>query len=83
VRGELTRGADSVATRIMDGEGRVVAALSVVVRTGSVSLTAVTPSVVTSGLGISRRLGWTPHIGVRDGSDSRPFNGGRGSVTTT
>ncbi len=83
VRGELTPGADSVATRIMDGEGRVVAALSVVVRSGSVSLTAVTPSVVTSGLGISRRLGWIPHIGVRDGSGSRPFNGDRGSVTTT
>jgi DNA-binding IclR family transcriptional regulator len=82
VRGELTPGADSVATRIMDGEGRVVAALSVVVRTGSVLLTAVTPSVVTSGLGISRRLGWTPNVGVRDGSGSRSFNGDRGSVAT-
>lgn len=57
VREELTPGADSVATRIMDAEGQVVAALSVVVRTGSVSLTTVVPSVVTSGLGISRRLG--------------------------
>jgi DNA-binding IclR family transcriptional regulator len=65
VRGELTAGADSVATRIMDAEGRVVAALSVVVRTGSVLLTAVLPSVVTSGLGISRRLGWAPDVGVR------------------
>ena len=65
VRGELTAGADSVATRIMDAEGRVVAALSVVVRTGSVLLTAVVPSVVTSGLGISRRLGWAPDVGVR------------------
>ena len=83
VREELSPGADSVATRIMDGEGRVVAALSVVVRTGSVSLTAVTPSVVTSGLGISRRLGWTPNVGVRDGNGSRSFNGDRGSVTTT
>jgi DNA-binding IclR family transcriptional regulator len=83
VREELSPGADSVATRILDGEGRVVAALSVVVRTGSVSLTAVTPSVVTSGLGISRRLGWTPNVGVRDGNGSRSFNGDRSSVTTT
>jgi DNA-binding IclR family transcriptional regulator len=57
VREELTPGADSVATRIMDGEGRVVAALSVVVRSGSVSPTEAVPSVVTSGLGIFRRLG--------------------------
>ncbi len=68
VRSELTQGADSVATRIMDAEGRVVAALSVVVRTGSVSLTAIVPSVVTSGLGISRRLGWSPDIRVREGA---------------
>jgi DNA-binding IclR family transcriptional regulator len=80
VRGELTSGADSVATRIMDGEGRVVAALSVVVRTGSVSLTAAVPSVVTSGLGISRRLGWTPNVGVRDGNSGRSFNGDQGSA---
>jgi hypothetical protein len=64
----------------MDAEGRVVAALSVVVRTGSLSLAAVTPSVVTSGLAISRRLGWTPRVGVRDGSGGRSFNGGWGSV---
>jgi DNA-binding IclR family transcriptional regulator len=82
VRGELTPGADSVATRIMDAEGRVVAALSVVVRTGSVSLTAAVPSVVTSGLGISRRLGWTPNVSVRAGNGSRPFNDDRGSVWT-
>lgn len=73
VREELTRGGDSVATRIMDAGGRVVAALSVVVRSGSVSLTAVVPSVVTSGLGISRRLGWAP----------RPFNDDQGSARTT
>jgi DNA-binding IclR family transcriptional regulator len=60
VRGELTEGADSVATRIMNGEGRVVAALSVVVRAGSVRVRAVLPSVVTSGLAISRTLGWRP-----------------------
>lgn len=60
VHGELTTGADSVATRIMDADDRVVAALSVVVRTGSVPLAAVVPSLVASGLGISRRLGWVP-----------------------
>jgi DNA-binding IclR family transcriptional regulator len=72
VRGELTTGADSVATRIVDAEGRVVAALSVVVGSGSLPLTAIVPSVVTSALGISRRLGWTPDVGVRNGRGSRP-----------
>lgn len=56
VREEMTPRADSVATRIMDAEGCVVAALSVVVRSNSVALRAVIPSVVASGLGISRRL---------------------------
>ena len=65
VREELTLGAESVATRIMDAEGVVVAALSVVVRSNSVALQAMIPSVVASGLGISRRLGWTPGVGVR------------------
>jgi DNA-binding IclR family transcriptional regulator len=64
-RGELTDGADSVATRIIDGEGRVVAALSVVVRTGSVKHHAVLPTVVASGLGLSRMLGWRPGVRVR------------------
>lgn len=68
VRGELTPGANSVATRIVNADGRVVAALSVVVRSGSVSLTAATPSVVTSCLGISRRLGWAPDVGCRNGN---------------
>jgi hypothetical protein len=36
-----------------------------VVRSGSVALRAVMPSVVASGLGISRRLGWAPDVGVR------------------
>ena len=80
VRGGLSPGADSVATRIMDAEGRVVGALSVVVRSGSVSLTAAVPSVVTSGLGISRRLRWTPNVGVRDGNGGRSFNGDQGSA---
>ncbi|MEV0642204.1 IclR family transcriptional regulator C-terminal domain-containing protein [Streptomyces sp. NPDC050619] len=60
VRGELTPGTDSVATRIVKGEGRVVAALSVVVRTDSVKHQAVLPSVIASGLGMSRLLGWRP-----------------------
>jgi DNA-binding IclR family transcriptional regulator len=65
VREELTPRAESVAARIMDAEGYVVAALSVVVQSGSVALQALTPSVVTCGLGISRRLGWIPDVGVR------------------
>jgi DNA-binding IclR family transcriptional regulator len=60
VRSELTEGADSVAARIMNSERRVVAALSVVVRSGSVPQNAAIPSVVTSALAISRRLGWQP-----------------------
>jgi DNA-binding IclR family transcriptional regulator len=67
VRGELTDGADSVATRIVDGQGRVVAALSVVVRSGSVQLQAAIPSVMASGLGISRALGWKPGTTIRTG----------------
>jgi DNA-binding IclR family transcriptional regulator len=65
VHGELTDEADSVATRIVDGDGHVIAALSVVVRAGSVKLRQATPSVVASGLGLSRRLGWTPGLRVR------------------
>lgn len=66
VRSELTEGADSVATRIMNGDGHVVASLSVVVRAGSVQAHAVLPSVVTSGLAISRMLGWRPGTRVRE-----------------
>ncbi|TVZ06572.1 IclR family transcriptional regulator [Trebonia kvetii] len=65
VREELTLLADSVATRIMDADGHVLGALSVVVRSGSVALQTAIPSVVASGLGISRRLGWKPEVGVR------------------
>lgn len=65
VHEELTPGADSVATRIMNADGEVVAALSVVVRTGSVDLRATAPSLIASGLGVSRRLGWNPAVGVR------------------
>jgi DNA-binding IclR family transcriptional regulator len=66
VHGELTDEADSVATRIVNGDGRVVAAVSVVVRAGSVKHQAALPSVVASGLGISRRLGWRPGIPIRE-----------------
>jgi DNA-binding IclR family transcriptional regulator len=62
VREELTPQVESVATRIMNADGRVVAALSVVVRSGSVPLRTVIPSVLASGLGISRRLGWRPGL---------------------
>jgi DNA-binding IclR family transcriptional regulator len=66
VRGELTGEADSIATRIVDAQGRVVAALSVVVRSGSVKEQAALPSVVTSGFAISRQLGWRPGLKIRD-----------------
>jgi DNA-binding IclR family transcriptional regulator len=68
VREETTPGVDSVATRVLHADGEVVAALSVLVRTGSVDLRAVTPAVVASGLAISRRLGWRPTAGVRHGT---------------
>ena len=65
VRGELTNNADSVATRIVDAEGVVVAALSVVVRSDSVKLDVATPSVITTGLAISRALGWQQGVPVK------------------
>ena len=64
VREELTAGADSVATRIVDGDGRVIAAMSVVVRAGSVDLQGLIPTLVASGLGISRTLGWNPGVAI-------------------
>ena len=45
---------------------RVVAALSVVLRTGSVKHEAALPSVVASGLGISRMLGWRPGTRIHE-----------------
>ncbi|GHB82738.1 transcriptional regulator [Streptomyces umbrinus] len=65
VKEELSEGAESVATRIVDGHGKVVAALSVVVAAGSIKLQAVVPTLVASGLGLSRRLGWRPGIPIR------------------
>lgn len=65
VHEETTPGADSVATRIINADGEVVAALSVVVGAGSVDLRAVRPAVIASGLAVSRRLGWQPSAGVR------------------
>jgi DNA-binding IclR family transcriptional regulator len=67
VRSELTQEANSVATRIMNSEGHVVAALSVVFKSGSVQPQSVLPSVISSGLGISRMLGWRPGIRGREG----------------
>ncbi|MCI2421351.1 IclR family transcriptional regulator [Saccharopolyspora sp. K220] len=66
VHEETTEEADSVAARIVDAQGRVVAALSVVVRSGSLDLTTVVAPVLASAFSISRRLGWNPGIGVRD-----------------
>lgn len=57
VHEETTPGADSVATRIMNTDGDVVAALSAVVKTGSVNLNAVRPAVIAAGLATSRALG--------------------------
>jgi DNA-binding IclR family transcriptional regulator len=71
VREETTPGVDSVATRALNADGEVVAALSVVVRTGSVDLRTVKPAVVASGLAISRGLGWRPAAGVRYGIADR------------
>jgi DNA-binding IclR family transcriptional regulator len=65
VKEELSEGAESVATRIVDGRGQVVAALSVVVAAGSIQLQAAVPSLVASGLGLSRSLGWRPGIPIR------------------
>ncbi|AYC35834.1 IclR family transcriptional regulator [Streptomyces sp. NPDC001178] len=65
VKEELSEGAESVATRIVDGSGNVVAAMSVVVAAGSIKLQAAVPTLVASGLGLSRSLGWRPGIPVR------------------
>jgi DNA-binding IclR family transcriptional regulator len=66
VREELTGGADSVAARIVDSDGDVVAALSVVISSGSHDLAAVMAPVLASAFSISRRLGWTPATRLRD-----------------
>ncbi|MET9793800.1 IclR family transcriptional regulator [Streptomyces canus] len=65
VREETTPGVDSVATRVLNADGEVVAALSVVVGSGSVDLRAIRPAVIASGLAVSRRLGWHRPAGVR------------------
>lgn len=67
VHGELSDGADSYSTRIANGDGQVVAALSVVVQSGSVKQHAALPAVVASGLNVSRLLGWRPGTRVRTG----------------
>ena len=68
VREETTPGVDSTATRIMNADGEVVAALSVVVSSGSVDLRTLRPAVIAAGLGVSRGLGWQPTAGVRNGA---------------
>jgi hypothetical protein len=45
-----------MATRVLDADGEVAAALSVVVAAGSVDVRAIRPA-------ISRRLGWHPSAG--------------------
>ncbi|MEV5843609.1 IclR family transcriptional regulator [Streptomyces sp. NPDC051985] len=65
VRQETMPGADSVATRVLNADGEVVAALSVVVGTGSVDLRTARPAVVASGLAVSRSLGWRPSAGIK------------------
>lgn len=65
VHEETTPVVDSVATRIINANGEVVAALAVVGGAGSVDLRAVRLAVIASGLGVSRRLGWHPSAGVR------------------
>jgi len=69
VHGETSPGVDSVATRVLDGDGVVVAALGVVVRAGTVDLRTVRPAVIASGLAVSRRLGWQPAKGIHRGSN--------------
>lgn len=68
-RGELVEGVDSVATRIMNADGRVVASLSVDARSGSVPPHTVLASVITSGLALSRTLGWQPGVRARAGGE--------------
>lgn len=56
VRGETTLGADSVAARIVAPDGSVIAALSVLVPSGTVSLHSLAPAVMAAARGISESL---------------------------
>lgn len=60
VREETSRGADSVAVPVFGAGRQVVAALSVVVASGTVNLNSISPALVAAGRGISRRLGDIP-----------------------
>ncbi|KUL27361.1 hypothetical protein ADL12_30410 [Streptomyces regalis] len=71
VRQEKTLGADSVATRVLNDEGKVVAALSVGVGAGSVDLRTVRLALIASGLAVSRRLGWRPSAGAAQAQSYR------------
>ncbi|MEV0057722.1 IclR family transcriptional regulator [Saccharopolyspora shandongensis] len=63
VKDEMTADAQSVATKVTGPRGEVVAALSVVTRTDSVSVGALTHAVVTAGRAISRKVCEIPQIG--------------------
>jgi DNA-binding IclR family transcriptional regulator len=56
-RDEMTDGASSVAAPVTDAGGRVIAAISVVVRSGSPLLLPLVPAVRLAALGISREIG--------------------------
>lgn len=63
VREETSRGADSAAVPIFGPGRQAVAALSVVVASGTVNLNSIYPALVAAGRGISRRLGNPMHDG--------------------
>ncbi|MGC5614777.1 IclR family transcriptional regulator [Georgenia sp. Z1491] len=67
VREEVNERASSVAARVVDGTGEVVAAVSVVVRAGTPALRTSVPAVATTALAISRRLGWAGVVAGLDG----------------
>jgi len=55
-REEMTIGRVSVASPLLDGEGKAIAALSIVVRSASVDPTRLAPAVRTAALCASRQL---------------------------
>jgi DNA-binding IclR family transcriptional regulator len=69
-REEVSLMASSVAARVLDESGQVVAAVSVVVRAGTAAVKVAVPAVATTALAISRRLGWAGRRG-----DMRPARG--------
>jgi Transcriptional regulator len=61
---ELTMGAFSIAAPIVDGEGRTIAALSLVVRSSPNAPDRMGPAVRTAAHGISRMLAQTPDLDI-------------------